>query len=115
MPEQALTAAQVIGVATCFRDLHASVLQAAVAARQIDGLPTGSASVQRALDGWASAATLGAALSPEDIEAGLVRMHLWLRATVDAWKASGQLVPLSATHDQLVLHAGEERVVPPRT
>ena len=48
---------------------------------------------------------------PAEIEEALVRMHSWLRAIIDGWKRSGQLVPLGGEDGNLLLQVDEERVL----
>lgn len=67
--------------------------------------------LQAGLEAWASASCSEAAAPSIDIEQALVRLHTWLRATVETWKRSGRIIPLADSQGQLTLQPGETRVL----
>ncbi|KAL1530705.1 hypothetical protein AB1Y20_001604 [Prymnesium parvum] len=93
--QRQLTASDILSIACCFRDLHAQPARAAAAAAAVDSdkqvKPVDAERLRSVLDSWANASPSAIPASHAETEEALVRMHSWLRATVDGWKRSGQL------------------------
>ena len=105
-------ASDLLSLASCVRDLPSSPAHAAAVAAVIDGKPPEMATLRAAVAAWSSLpAAAAAAKNHTEIEESLVRVHTWLRAVLSNWKHSGDLVPLAARADELVLPAGEQRIV----
>ena len=113
--EQRLFSAQMVAVAGCFRDLTTSPLQVAAAHRAIAGRgrATDRETLRQMLEAWAGGGVVPGAAPANIEEEGLVRVHKWLRETVDDWKRSGLLVPVasSAAAGEVTLLAEEECVL----
>ena len=82
----------------------------AIAAR---GRATDRETLRQVLEAWAGGGAVTGAAPANVEEEGFVRVHRWLRETVDDWKRSGLLVPVasSAMAGEVTLLAEEECVL----
>ena len=103
MHKQRPLAADLLALASCFRDLPTSPAHAAAVAAVIEGKTPDTATLHEAVAAWSSLPAAVAGAYSTEIEESLVRVHTWLRAVLSTWKHAGDIVPLAARGEELLL------------